>query len=75
MAVPILLYGIWYSQTNKKHGIAIFFLGSLMHFSTSFLLLPLLIFSKHLNRRWNIEQLILLILGFVFCSNFWGVSN
>lgn len=70
MAVPILLYGIWYSQTNKKHGIAIFFLGSLMHFSTSFLLLPLLIFSKHLNRRWNIEQLILLILGFVFSAIF-----
>ena len=68
MAVPILLYGIWHSHTHRKQGSIIFLLGGLIHFSTGFLLLPLLIFSQSLNRRWNAGQLITLIVGFIFVA-------
>lgn len=68
MAVPILLMGVWYAQKNKKHGSLIFILGGLVHFSTFILLLPLLIFSKHLTRRWSASQLIVIFLGFILVA-------
>lgn len=68
MAVPILLMGIWYAQKNKKYGSLIFILGGLVHFSTFILLLPLLIFSKHLTRRWSASQLIVIFLGFILVA-------
>jgi hypothetical protein len=68
MAVPILLMGIWFAQKHKKKGALIFILGGLIHFSTFVLLLPLLIFSKHLTRRWTLSQLIVMFIGFILLA-------
>lgn len=68
MAVPILLMGIWYAHKNKKQGALIFILGGLVHFSTFVLLLPLLIFSKQLTRRWRASELVFMFLGFILVA-------
>jgi hypothetical protein len=68
MAVPILLSGIYYAHKNKKHGTLIFIVGGMIHFSTFFLLLPLLIFTKHLNRRWKASELVVMFIGFVLVA-------
>lgn len=68
MAAPILLSGIYYAHKNKKSGALIFILGGLVHFSTFFLLLPLLIFTKHLNRRWRASELFVMFMGFILIA-------
>ncbi|MGO2181141.1 MAG: EpsG family protein [Pseudoalteromonas nigrifaciens] len=68
MAVPILLSGIYYAHKNKKAGALIFVLGGLVHFSTFFLLLPLFIFTNHLNRRWRASELFFMFMGFILVA-------
>ncbi len=70
MAVPILLYAIFYAQNNKKQGVAIFIIGGLIHFSTSFLLLPLLVFNKQLSKKWSVSEIANLIIGFILVAVF-----
>lgn len=70
MAVPILLYAIFHAQNNKKQGVAIFIIGGLIHFSTSFLLLPLLVFNKQLSKKWSVSELANLIIGFILVAVF-----
>lgn len=65
MAVPILLMGIWVAHKNQKQGAMFFILGGLIHFSTFVLLLPLLIFNKHLSRRWTTSELFIMIFSFI----------
>ncbi|MBE0365092.1 hypothetical protein PULV_a3405 [Pseudoalteromonas ulvae UL12] len=58
MAIPILLSGILLARNNFKKGFLIFIIGGLFHFSTFFMLFPLLLLGRYLDKKWQAADII-----------------